>query len=389
MLNPVRRLLIVVSVTVFADTMLFSTIVPLIPGLAATYDLSKLEAGMLVAAYGAGAVISGIPSGLLTVRIGPKRTVIIGLILFAAATLAFALGSSAWSLGAARFTQGAASAITWCGALAWLTLATPRAQRGKALGIVFSFAVLGFVIGPAVGAAAHLSSIRTTFTVMAVTIVGVAAFASSFPAGRQETRQPRALHRMFHDTTLLVAVWLTVVPSLFFGVADLLVPLALDEAAWGAVAIAATFIVAALAEIALAPAIGAFSDRRGRLTPIRLGLILVTAVALSLALATSPYLIAVLVTGASVAVSVIYTPSTALISDCAERSQVPQGLAFGVMNSMWASGVMVGPLLGGAIAQALGDPAPYILSAAIALGTFMFISRDGFRARVMLETLPD
>ncbi|MEI7759887.1 MAG: MFS transporter [Thermoleophilia bacterium] len=384
-----RRLLIVVSVTVFADTMLFSAIVPLIPGLAATYDLSKLEAGMLLAAYGAGAVISGIPSGILAVRLGPKRTVITGLILFAAATLAFALGSSAWSLEAARFAQGAASAITWCGALAWLTLATPRAQRGKALGIVFSFAVLGFVIGPAVGAAAHLSSIRTTFTVLAVAIVGVTVFASSFPAGRQEARQPRALRRMLHDTTLLVAVWLTVVPSLFFGVADLLVPLALDEAAWGAIAIAATFIVAALAEVALAPAIGAFSDRRGRLLPIRLGLLLVTAAALILALATSPYLIAVLVTGASVAVSVIYTPSTALISDRAERSQVPQGLAFGVMNSMWASGVMVGPLLGGAIAQALGDPAPYILSAAIALGTFLFISRDGFRARVMLETLPD
>ena len=56
MLVPMRRLLAVVCATVFADAMLFSAIVPLVPALSDSYNLSKTGAGVLVAAYGAGAV---------------------------------------------------------------------------------------------------------------------------------------------------------------------------------------------------------------------------------------------------------------------------------------------------------------------------------------------
>ena len=389
MLDAMRRLLAVVSITVFTDTMLFSAIVPLIPILTDTYELSKLEAGILVAAYGAGAVVAGIPSGLLASRIGPKRTVIIGLIVLALSTLAFSFGSSAFELGAARFTQGIASAVTWSGALAWLTLTTPREHRGKMLGIVFSFAVLGFIVGPAIGAIAELGSARWTFIAIALITVAVAALAASFPAGRTDTRHPHALRRTVRDVNFLSAVWLTVVPALMLGVVDLLVPLALDDADWGTVAIAATFIVAALIEVALAPSIGGFSDRRGRLAPIRAGLVLLVIAAVGLAAATSPYLIAVLVTGASIAASVIYTPSTALISDRAEAGKIPQALAFGFMNSSWALGVMIGPALGGALAGALGDPAPYILSGVLALGTLLFVSRPGFMPRPAARPVSD
>ena len=191
------------------------------------------------------------------------------------------------------------------------------------------------------------------------------------------------------DFSFLSAVWLTVVPALTLGVVDLLVPLALDDADWGTVAIAATFIVAALVEVALSPAIGGFSDRRGRLAPIRAGLVLLVVAAVGLAAATSPYLIAVLVTGASIAASVIYTPSTALISDRAEAGEIPQALAFGFMNTSWAAGVMIGPALGGAAAGALGDPAPYILSGLLALGTLVFVSRPGFMPRPAAHPLPD
>ena len=71
-----RRLLVLVSVIVFADTMLFSAIIPLIPMFADDYGLSKLQAGLLVGAYGAGAMVGGIPAGVIAGRIGPKHTVL-------------------------------------------------------------------------------------------------------------------------------------------------------------------------------------------------------------------------------------------------------------------------------------------------------------------------
>ena len=381
MLGGMRRLLVVVSVTVFADTMLFSAIIPLIPGLADDYDLSKFEAGLLVGAYGAGAMIGGIPAGLLAARIGPKRTVVIGLLTLAAATAAFALGSSPAALGSARFVQGIASAVTWSGALAWLTLTTPRERRGQVLGTVFSFAILGFIVGPAVGAVGELTSIRGTFFVIGAIILLIALLTASLPAGPIDVRRPDALRRALHDVSFLSAVWLSLVPALFFGLLDVLVPLKLDSAGWGTIAIAATFIGAGMVEVALAPAIGGLSDRRGRLYPIRAGLLLLAVIALTFAIARPAFLVAVLVVGGSLAASGIYTPSIALVSDRAEASQMPQTLAFGFMNTAWAAGAMIGPAAGGALAQAIGDPAPYVFCAGLALATLLFVTRTGLTPR--------
>jgi MFS family permease len=371
MLDPVRRLLAVVSVTVFADAMLFSAIVPLVPVLSDTYDLSKSGAGVLVAAYGAGAVIAGIPSGVFASRIGPKRTVVVGLLVLAVATLVFSLGESAVTLGVARFAQGVASAITWCGALAWLTLQTPRENRGRLVGTVFSVAVLGFIIGPAIGAIAEWTSLRGTFMAIAGLTVLVALFAASSPAGQAEEQPPEAFRRILTNGSFFAALWLVLVPSLFFGVIDLLVPLSLDDADWSTIAIAATFIVAALSEVILAPLIGGFSDRRGRLVPVRAGLLLMGITGLALAALATPYAIAVLVTVASIAAALIYSPSAALISDRGEQAEIPQTLAFGFMNTAWAGGVMLGPVLGGAIADAIGNAGPYILGSALALITLV------------------
>ncbi len=375
MLGVVRRLLVLVSVIVFADTMLFSAIIPLLPAFANEYDLSKLGAGLLVGAYGAGAMLGGIPAGLLAARIGPKRTVVIGLVTLGIATLAFALGSSPLSLGAARFAQGVTSALTWAGALAWLTLATPRARRGRTLGTVFSFAVLGFIVGPAIGAVGELTSITGTFAVIGVAAGLLSIGAASFPGSPRDVIRPAALRRSFGDAGLLAAVWLTLVPALFFGLLDVLVPLSLDRDGWGALAIAGTFALSGLIEVALAPVVGGISDRRGRLYPIRAGLGLLTLVALAFAIATPAVIVAVLVVGASLAASGIYAPGIALVSDRAEANDLPQALAFGVMNTAWAIGAMVGPSAGGALAEAIGDPAPYVICAAIAVLTLGVVGR--------------
>lgn len=381
MLGVVRRLLVLVSVVVFADTMLFAAIIPLVPVFAGAYGLSKLQAGLLVGAYGAGAMIGGIPAGLLAARIGPKRTVILGLLTLAVATEAFAFGSTPSALGAARFAQGVASSVTWSGALAWLTLGTPSSRRGQILGTAFGFAVLGFIVGPAVGALGELTSVQGTFVVIGLVAGLLAVAATSFPSGPRDLRRPDALRRAFRDVGFLAAVWLTLVPALFFGLLDVLVPLSLDEAGWGTVAIAATFIGAGLFEVALAPVIGGVSDRRGRLYPIRLGLVLLAVVAVALAASTSAVLVALLVVGASLAASGIYTPGIALVSDRAEENRMPQTLAFGVMNTAWAIGAMTGPAAGGALAQAVGDPAPYLLCATLVIVTLLLVDRAGSAPR--------
>ena len=60
-------------------------------------------------------------------------------------------------------------------------------------------------------------------------------------------------------------------PAMLFGLLIVLTPLALDDAGWGTFAIAAVFFAAGLVEVVLNPLLGRYSDRAGRLLPIRVG----------------------------------------------------------------------------------------------------------------------
>jgi MFS family permease len=80
-----------------------------------------------------------------------------------------------------------------------------------------------------------------------------------------------------------------------------------------------------------------------------------------LAFADAPGTIAVLAVAGAVSFGGFYTPGIALVSDRAEAAALAQGLAFGVMNTAWAAGAVVGPTMGGGLAEVLGDAAPYLL----------------------------
>jgi MFS family permease len=376
-----RRLIALVSVIVFVDAMLFGAIIPLVPGYADEYDLGKLEAGLLVGAFGAGALAGGIPGGLLARRIGPRNVVVLGLILLAAASFAFAVAASPLALGLARFAQGVASVATWTGALAWVTVRAPRERRGQVIGTVFSFAVLGFIVGPMFGAVAELAGIRTTFAIVGVVGLSLAAAVAIAPSSAPEEPAQGAVRRAFNDPAFVVGLWLNALPAFLFGMLDVLGPLSLDDGGYGTVAVAAVFVAAGLVETAVNPLVGRLSDRRGRLVPIRASLAGSIAVGVALALAESPHWIAVLVIAAALAFGGFYTPGMALVADRVDRAGLGQGLGFGLINSAWALGALAGPALGGALADLLGDAAPYLLGAALSATTLAAIASQTARVR--------
>lgn len=355
-----RRLVVVISAIVFLDAMLFGALIPLVPGYVDAFDLTKLQAGLLVGAFGAGAIIGGIPGGIVAGRVGPKNAVVAGLLLLALATFGLAAAHSPWALGVARFLQGLSSALTWAGALSWVTVSTPRALRGQLLGTVFGTAVLGAILGPMVGALAELVGFQAGFTGIGIIALGLAAAATLQPRPGTEDVEPGAVRRAFGDPAFVAGLWLNMLPALFFGVLDVLAPLALDAGGFGAVAVGGVFLAAGLIETAVNPLLGRLSDRRGRLLPIRWALATSIVVGVLLAFAETTIVIAGLAIAAAVSFGGFYTPGIALVSDRAETARLAQGLAFGIMNTAWAAGALVGPTIGGALADAMGDAAPYL-----------------------------
>src|SRR3954454_10958886 len=147
-----RRLVAFVCVVVFVDTMFYAAITPLLPELRDQYELSKTAAGILAASYPAGTFLGALPGGWLASRVGTRPTVLLGLALMVAASIAFAFASSIVVLDIARFAQGLGGAATWPGALGWLIEAEPRERRGELIGTGPAAAVAGALFGPVLGA---------------------------------------------------------------------------------------------------------------------------------------------------------------------------------------------------------------------------------------------
>ena len=380
-----RRLLLLVGVLVFVDTMLYAALTPLLPHL--VHD--KRRAGILVAAYAAGALIGGLPGGIAAVRLGARRAVLLGLTGMGLASLGFAFAGGFWTLFAARLLQGLGSGFTWAGAFAWLLAAAPSNRRGELIGSAMGAAVFGALFGPVVGAAAALAGRAVVFAALASLAVVLGVWALRIEdAPEEEHPSFAAVARALRNRLFVAGLALMALASLLFGVLSTLGPLHLSHAGWGAAAIGGLWLGGAALETIESPVLGRISDRYGRLLPVRAGLIASALVAGGLALGLRPAVYAPLVVLAGMAFGSLFTPAFVLISDGAERSRLAQGMAFGVMNAAWALGAVVGPAAAGAIADATGDWIPYVLTAAACVVALAAARRGGSAATVAEAARP-
>src|SRR3954462_11845691 len=248
--SPMRRLLLLVSVVVFVDTMLYAALTPLLPHLVE----DKRRAGILVAAYAAGALVGGLPGGVAAVRLGARRAVLVGLTGMGLASLGFAYADSFWGLFAARFVQGLGSGFTWAGAFAWLLAAAPRERRGELIGTAVGSATFGALFGPVVGAAAALIGRAAVFSSLAVLAVLLAALTLRIaPVPREPLPSAESIARALRHRLFAGGLALMALPSLLFGILSTLGPLHLSRAGWGAAAIGAVWLAGAALESIQAP----------------------------------------------------------------------------------------------------------------------------------------
>lgn len=389
-----RRLPLLVGAIVLVDQMFYAAITPLLPLYADRFALGKAGAGVLGGAYAAGVLLGALPGGWLVGRIGPRRTVVLGLVLLSLASIGFAAGGSVEALDAMRFLQGLGGACSWTGGLGWLLSETEADARGTTIGRALSAAVAGLLVGPALGALARAIGPGVPFGAVAALGVALAWAAWRTPvaplgrgpaAGSAAARQP--LRMALGSARVRTGVALVGMVALVFGAVEVLAPLQLDRLGASGVAIGAVFLVAAAIEVGLQVVTGRVADRRGRRLPLLVGL---AGTAVFLALVPLPD--RVLVLGVVVAVGcavcgIVNTPAMALISDGTADVRVEQGFGFALSQLMWATGQVVGAVGGGALAARAGDALPYLLLAALAVVAFGWLARAGSRPREAAGTL--
>ncbi|TDO93023.1 MFS transporter [Enemella evansiae] len=122
------------------------------PTLGTRFGVPTTAWPQLVDAYTVPLAVGLLPAGALVDRVGPRRTLLVGLAGFLAAS---ALGGLGWdwaSVLIARAVQGAAAALMLPAGLAALTAAWPDpAARARALGIWSAVSAVATALGPAVG----------------------------------------------------------------------------------------------------------------------------------------------------------------------------------------------------------------------------------------------
>jgi MFS family permease len=359
---PLRRILLLVGAIVFVDTMFFAALTPLLPHYADRFELSKLGAGVLGAAYPAGVLVGGIPSGVLATRVGVRPTTVGGLLVMTATTAIFGFAGSVALLDAARFAQGVASACAWTAGFAWLLREAPAQRRGEVMGAAIGTAIVGALFGPVLGGIASEIGTRAAFGGVGALTLCLTVWAVATPAPAASGGSSlRRLWASFASPRVRAGCWFVMLPALLFGTMSVLAPLRLSRLGWGGVAIGSVFLVSAAFEATLAPIVGRVSDRQGRRLPLAVGLAGSAAMAALLPWPQRAWLLAAAIVLAATCFGTFWTPAMSLLIDAGEQVGLDHALAFALINLAWAPGQALGSAAGGGIARATSDKVPFLL----------------------------
>ncbi|MFL5898379.1 MAG: MFS transporter [Solirubrobacterales bacterium] len=361
---------------IFFDVAFYAAIAPLLPSYVDDLGLDKAQAGVLSASYAAGTLVASLPAGFLASRVGPRMTVIYGLLALGMSSLVFGLADQVYVLDATRFVQGAAGALIWAGAFSWLIVMSPEDRRGSLIGSALGTAVAGALLGPALGALAASVGTGPVFASVLLLTTALAFYAWRLP--EVEAPPPQSLGEVLKtilSRPVLDAVAFVGVPSVMFGAIEVLVPLRIDSLGGGHGVIAAGFIAGAALEAMLAPFAGRLSDRVGRRSPYVIGLLICAGAMIVIGVVSTLGAVLASLILTSLGAGLCFAPALTLISDVAESSGLHQGFAAGLANMAWASGQVIGGVGGGVVAGLTGNAEPNLAIALLLALTVAYAFR--------------
>lgn len=352
------------------------------PALRDFFDLDLAGVGLLIGAISVGLVPTLIPWGAAADRFGERGVMTIGLLGSAAALGLTALVREPLAAGALLMLAGASgasvNAASGRAVLTWF----PARSRGFAMAVRQTSVPLGAAVAavalPAIAGAGGVPAVFGTLALTClVAAVAVALAVREPPGARARGTQPRGRTRdVLADRRLRrlsLAGLLLVVPQ-FLGSVFLVEVLhegsGVSLAAAGGL-LALTQLLGAAGRLGN----GVWSDRAGRLRPLR-----IVAVAVAVGFGLS----ALLQPGPALVLAVVLVPAAALAISwnglvfTAAGELAPPGraaTAMAVSNTANYVGAAATPVVGGLVAQAFGWPTMLALGAVAALAAVATLHR--------------
>lgn len=337
--------------------------------------------GILIAAYDFAEVIAKPLFGAVADRAGMKATLLAGIGLFIAASLTY-LWIPPKLLLLVRFLQGVGAAALSAVSLA-LVGTYYRERRGRAFGIYNAVKGAGYVLSPVVGGLVVLHA-NFAAIFIACAVVGALALicALMLPDPGSEARLDDDDDELSLATLATVARqpslrrWygIIVLNMFFVGILFGFVPVRVHELRYGTAGTTLLLTLTALSYLVVQPIAGRLADAMDVAVTIRVGLALSGLAIVAVPFATGWLLGAVCVL-AGLGVGTVWTNTDALVSGLARAGRL--GTTMGVAGSFKELGDMLGPALIGALSQALGLRAGFVICGVLGVASAAILQRHG------------
>lgn len=141
----------VVLLTAFITSFTGSALNLTIPDISAEFDAGAGLSGWIITGYTLTVAVSSVPAGRIADIRGRRKVLIIGLIIFSAASVVSAIGLSIWMLIISRAVQGAGAAMIFSTNTAILAEAFSDDKRGRMMGYSLAATYVGLSAGPVLG----------------------------------------------------------------------------------------------------------------------------------------------------------------------------------------------------------------------------------------------
>jgi MFS transporter, DHA1 family, multidrug resistance protein len=356
---------------------------PILPLYASTFAASATEIGLVFTAFSISRALLGPIVGRLSDRIGRRPLILGGLLIYAVVSVLYASAGSLWLLGVFRFLQGIGSVMVTPIAQAYVGDLTPRGREGRYLNAFYASQFIGMAFGPLLGGVIGGTwSYASAFYVMgALSTLALVLVFFTVPVDQTARERRRAKPKpvaplrevLGHDAVKAMLAYFATRGfwrqsfNAFYPLYAV-VAFSVDEASVGLVLSTYMF-----AEGLLQIPFGFLADRYPRIRQVVVGSIFAPLIMLAVPFVGSAWAVALLTFGMG-AFSALGRASLVAIRTELGRTHGMATLA-GIQGSAFAVGQALGPLVTGAVVDAVGLLAVFPFGSAVGCaGTVMVLA---------------
>jgi DHA1 family multidrug resistance protein-like MFS transporter len=348
----------------------FGLIIPLLPIYGREMGASGFYLGLLTSLFAITRAMTSFPGGLMADKIGRKKLIAGGLFVYTVVMFLFGVSTNLYHLFILRACQGAASGIVWPVAATMVADIVEPEDRGKAMGFFTMMWDAGIAIGPILGGFLTVAfSIAVPFFVCSL----FALISALLIVWRVEETFSQEDHQITVPLTVsidrfsLLGISITgFVIAFALGLVHPLISLFGDEViGLNEAAIGLIFGVMGVTRFLVKTPSGIVADRIGRKIIVLGGLLLngVFTVAISFSRGFLDMIIYTVIRAIGLGMTM---PSiNALVTSLTTKEN--RGKVMGIYSTARNGGLIVGPLLGAYMFDAVSKQSPFYICGAVVL----------------------